>query len=304
MKKRLVTIVGPTGVGKTSLALKLGLEFSGEIVSADSRQIYRGMDIGTAKSSDEDMAKVPHHLIDIVEPNDAFSLAQYQSLAYKSIEDILARKRLPILVGGSGQYVWAVLEGWSIPKVTPNNWYREELEKRLLSGESEELFQELKQMNPELASRVDKRNPRRLIRAMEISKFSDHRTARSKNPPDYSILIIGLTCPRHSLYKRIDLRVEQMISAGLESEVRELRAKNYADNSPSMSGIGYRQMISYIKGDINLVECVNQIKFESHRLARQQYNWFGLGKSEISWFDVDTDYYQSAKSLVNSFIKE
>jgi tRNA dimethylallyltransferase len=167
MSGRLVAIVGPTAIGKSALALKLAQEFGGEIISADSRQVYRHMDIGTAKPTAEEQACVPHHLINIVNPDQPFSLAEYQALAFQAINDIQTRRHLPLLVGGTGQYVWALLENWAIPRVAPDEELRRNLEARAEQGRAEELHEELKQRDAAAAARIDRRNVRRVIRALE-----------------------------------------------------------------------------------------------------------------------------------------
>ncbi len=170
---KLIAIIGPTGIGKTKLAIQLALRFHGEIINADSRQIYRHMEIGTAKPSKEELASVPHHLVDIIEPNREFSLAEYQRLAYDAIDDIQARGKVPFLVGGSGLYVWAVLEGWTVPKVAPDVTFRQQLEKKAETGQGADLYQELKQIDPLAASKIDPRNVRRVIRALEVTKLTE-----------------------------------------------------------------------------------------------------------------------------------
>ena len=189
--QRVVALVGPTGVGKSRIALLLAKEFGGEIVSADSRQVYRHMDIGTAKPTKEEMAQVAHHLIDVVKPDEDFSLAEYQRLAYRAVADIRSRGKLPLLVGGTGQYVWAVIEGWEIPRVAPDAALRTELEKRAAGGEGEVLYQELIQIDPDAAKRIDPRNIRRVIRAIEVSKTAKapFSSLKKKKAPDFQTLM-------------------------------------------------------------------------------------------------------------------
>ncbi len=210
---KLIAIIGPTGIGKTKLALQLARCFNGEIINADSRQIYRYMDIGTAKPTKEEVASVPHHLVDIIEPNQEFSLAEYQRLAYDAINDIQTRGKLPFFVGGSGLYVWAVLEGWVVPKVAPDVVFRRGLEKRAEIGEGADLYQELKQIDPLAASRIDPHNVRRVIRALEVTKLTEKPFSQlqKKQPPPYQTLIIGLTADRKELYRRADVRVDNMV---------------------------------------------------------------------------------------------
>lgn len=284
----LIAIVGPTGVGKSHLAVKMAQNFSGEIVSADSRQVYRHMDIGTAKPSRQDMALVRHHLIDIINPNESFSLAQYQELTNNAINGIIGRDRIPFLVGGSGQYVRAVLEGWGIPRVPPNPNLRRDLEEKAAGGGVKELYRELGLADPAAAGRVDRNNPRRVIRALEIARGSAGTAAGNGNneAPPFRHITIGLTRDRDELYRRIDTRVDRMIEQGLVEEVEKLVNMGYGLNLPSMSGIGYRQIGMYLEGNITLETAIQQIKFESHRFVRQQYNWFSPKDDRIRWFDL------------------
>jgi len=302
--KRLVTIVGPTGVGKSALALILANDFDCEIVSADSRQIYRLMDIGTAKPTACEQAQVRHHLLDIVAPNQDFSLSEYQQKAYQAIESVMALGKLPLLVGGSGLYVWAVLEGWQIPKVPPNPALRRELEERAQKGETSLLYQELWRLNAEAAARIDPRNVRRVIRALEISYETGVVQLPAKNPPFYTNLIIGLTCERQLLYERVDRRVDKMVQDGLLDEVKDILRQGFQPELPALTGIGYRQVVAYLQGKNSWEDTFQQIKNDSHRLVRRQYNWFSLKNDKIHWFDVETDYYNDAKALVSKFLVE
>jgi tRNA dimethylallyltransferase len=288
MHERVVAIVGPTGVGKSQIALHLAQKLDGEIVGADSRQIYRGMDIGTAKPTPPERAQVAHHLIDIVEPDGDFSLAQYQQLAYQRIAEIRQRHRIPLLVGGTGLYVWAVVEGWDVPQVAPDTGFRRQLEDRAALGEADTIFQELAKIDPESAQRIDPRNIRRVIRALEVSQTTGVPFSRlqRKTPPPFETRIIGLTAERAILYDRIDTRVDRMMAAGLVEEVRNLVSAGYKFDLPAMSGIGYRQVGDFLAGGTTLESAVQQIKNETHRFVRRQYNWFRLSDPKIVWFDV------------------
>jgi tRNA dimethylallyltransferase len=301
---RLLAIVGPTGVGKSRLALSLAQAFDGEIVSADSRQVYRYMDIGTAKPGKEEQALAPHHLINIVNPDEDFSLAQYQQLAYRTIEDIEQRSKLAILVGGSGLYVWAVLEGWRIPKVAPDLKLRRSLEEKVVRVGKNELHHQLAQVDPVAAQRIDPGNARRMIRAIEVYRgvrvpFSQ---LQLKTKPVFDTLIIGLTMDRVELYRRIDLRVDEMIKLGLVDEVRGLLDRGYDLALPAMSGIGYKQLGMYLGGELTLAAAIQHIKFETHRLVRHQYSWFRLKDDRIKWFDIQDDVDSHIIALVSKFI--
>src|SRR5712692_2940128 len=236
MDKRVIAIVGPTGIGKTALAVTLAQTFPGEIVSADSRQIYRYMDIGTAKPSPAERAAISHHLIDVVDPDQTLTLAEYQALAYAAIDDIHARGKIAYLVGGTGQYVTAVLEGWQAPEVPPNEALRAELEAYAAEHGAKALFDRLRALDPDSAARMDPRNLRRTIRALEvcIQTGQPFSVQRRKTPPPFSVLEIGLTMDRAALYSRLDTRIDQMMAAGLLDEVRALHQRGYSWRLPSM----------------------------------------------------------------------
>ncbi len=301
----LVAIVGPTGAGKSRLALRLAQTFNGEIVSADSRQVYRHMDIGTAKPSQSELSLVPHHLVDIINPDEDFSLAQYQQLAYRAIADIQQGNKLALLAGGSGLYVWAVLEGWGIPSVPPDSEFRHNLMERAAGGEADELYQELVKIDPVAAGRIDRRNVRRVIRALEVSRRAElpFSQLQHKQAPSFNALMIGLTMDRAELYRRIDLRVEQMIEQGLVEEVKKLVKMGYDFHLPAMSGIGYKQIGLFLSGELTLVAAIQQIKFETHRFVRRQYNWFRLRDERIRWFDIESEVESEIIAEVDRFIK-
>lgn len=296
----LIAILGPTAVGKSALALQLAEEFRGEIVSADSRQVYRGMDIGTAKPTRAERARVPHHLLDVVNPDEPFTLAQYQRLAYAAIADIHARGKVPFLVGGSGLYVRAVLEGLSIPRVLPNPERRRELEKE----EAGTLYARLQQLDPLAAAKIDPRNTRRVIRAIEVCKATGKPISalQTRAAPNYRVLRIGLTLPREELYRRINARVDQMIAAGLVDEVRGLIARGFAPDAPAMSGLGYRQIALYVKGEATLEEAVRLLKRDTRRFVHHQYSWFRLDDPRIRWFDVSVPRHDEIRALVVNFL--
>ena len=297
-------MVGPTGAGKSQLGLKLAREFNGEIVSADSRQVYRHMDIGTAKPTPEEQALARHTIVDIIDPDEDFSLAQYQRLTYEAIDDIHRRGRLPFLVGGSGLYVWAVVEGWRIPRVPPDAGFRRGLEKRAAETGGQGLYEELVAVDPVAAEAIDSRNVRRVIRALEVARSGRGPASRlrGKQAPPYQTLIIGLTTGRAELYRRIDARVDAMIEQGLVGEVRKLGEMGYASAPPVATGIGYRQIAMFLRGELGFDEAVRQMKTETHRLARSQYAWFRLKDERIRWFDVQEEPEAQIRKLVAGFI--
>jgi tRNA dimethylallyltransferase len=303
--KKIIAIIGPTGIGKSNLAVKICQKINAEIVSADSRQVYRFMDIGTAKPDKNAQSLINHHLIDIINPDESFSLAEYQLQCKSIIEDVYNRKKIPLLVGGSGQYVWAVIEGWDIPKVIPDIEYRETLEKKAAEIGKEELYRELQSVDPEAAARIDSSNVRRVIRALEIAGNAEGNQSQQRNKkPVYNTLIIGLTTSRDELYRRIDARVDSMIEKGLVDEVQWLFERDYSADLPSMSGIGYKQIGMYLKGELTLESAIQQIKFETHRYVRSQYNWFKLKDDRIKWFDVQNDIESDIIETIYNFISE
>ncbi len=284
----LLVIVGPTAVGKTALSLHLAEAFDGEVVSADSRLFYRGMDIGTAKPTPEERARVPHHLIDIANPDETVGLADFQEQAYATITDIHTRGKSPLLVGGTGQYVRAVVQGWRIPRVPPDHTLRAELEAQAAREGADALHARLVQLDPAAAQRIDPRNVRRVIRALEVCLITGRPISeqQGKQPPPYRILQIGLTMERPALYDRADRRVEAMMEAGLENEVRRLVEAGYGWNLPAMSGLGYIQFKPYLEDQATLQDVVTEIKGTTHDFIRRQYNWFRLNDPHIRWFDV------------------
>lgn len=299
----LVVIVGPTGIGKSALALQLAAAWpatksaghAAEIVSADSRQIYRGMDVGTAKPTPGELAQVPHHLIDLLDPDQGFSLVEYQERAYAAIDDVLARGHLPLLVGGTGQYVRAVVEGWRIPRVAPDSDLRAALQAEAEQEGHQALYERLIEMDPDAADFVDARNVRRVIRALEVCLKSGRPFSeqRGSDPPPYDVLIIGLTMERDALYQRVDARVDRMVAQGLVQEMRGLvspppEGRGYDWSLPALSSLGYVQLRGFLKGRASLDECIVQIKHDTHRFIRQQYAWFRAmqARNQVHWLDV------------------
>ncbi len=300
----LVGLVGPTAVGKTELAIRLATAVGGEIVSADSRQVYRGMDIGTAKATASEQAQARHHLIDVLDPGQTMGLAEFQEKAYAAIADITARGRVPLLVGGTGQYVMAVVEGWQVPRVPPNRELRRDLYRQAHEQGPDALHARLRELDPTAAKRIDPRNVRRVVRALEVCLVTGQPISdqQGKSPPPYRILLIGLSLPRSQLYQRIDERVERMIHAGLEQEVRDLVAAGYGFDLPAMSGVGYGQFAPYLAGEATLEDVITDIQRSTRRFVRHQANWFRQDDARIHWFDVRTDPYDAVLDLVQHFV--
>lgn len=284
-------IIGPTAVGKTWLSIRLAEALDGEIISADSRLFYRGMDIGTDKPTFADRERVPHHLIDIAAPDEAITLADFQAKAKEIIRDVSERKRLPLVVGGTGQYFRALTEGWQIPRQEPDPALRRKLEDLAAVGGSEALLEQLKRVDPAGAEAIDPRNTRRLVRALEVSYLTGRPFSgqRLREEPFLAPFIVGLSRPREDLYRRIDERIHDMITGGLIEEVRSLLETGYSRQLPSMSAIGYQEIASYLEDEINLEDAVARMKRRSRQLVRRQANWFKPDDPQIRWFSAEPD---------------
>jgi tRNA dimethylallyltransferase len=285
---RLVAIVGATATGKTALAVELARRLNGEVVNADSRQVYRGMDIGTAKASPAEQAVARHWLVDVVAPDEQFTLARFLDLANAALADIWSRARLPIVVGGTGQYVWALLEGWRVPRVPPDRALRAELEERARRDGVASLLDELRAIDAGALSIIDVANPRRIIRAIEVTRATGRPYSewRRRDAPSFDARIIGLRMERPALYRRIDERVDAMLAAGLADEVRRLNAAGYGCDLPSMASIGYREVCAHLRGEMTLEQAAARIKTETHRLARMQHTWFRADDARIAWLEA------------------
>ncbi|MBM3935301.1 MAG: tRNA (adenosine(37)-N6)-dimethylallyltransferase MiaA [SAR202 cluster bacterium] len=300
-ERRIVAIVGPTGVGKSDLAIKMAKHLGGEVVNADSRQVYRHMDIGTAKPTPQQRAEVPHHLVDILNPDEEYSLAVFQKLAAKAIADIHGRSRKPILVGGTGQYVWGLLEGWQAPEVRPDAALRERLNARLATEGVGALHAELARLDPEAAARVDRLNPRRVIRAIEVAYDSTAASDKPRKvPPHYHATVIGLTLDRALLDARLDARVEAMVAAGWPDEVRRLLAMGYGQGLPSMSSMGYQELARCVAGEVTLEQAVEETKRRTRRFARKQNAWFRPGDPRIAWFQGTEEGHKAALEFIRN----
>lgn len=295
--------MGPTAVGKSDLAVRLALQFKGEVVSADSRQVYRGMDVGTAKPGSDQLRLVRHHLIDILEPDQEYSLAAFLLLARRAIRGTRRRGHLPILAGGSGQYVWALLERWRLPGAHPDPELRRQLERKLAQEGLAPLLVELERRAPAAARRIDRRNPRRVLRALELALGGQLPRPRRARALPASTYAIGLTLPRAELYRRIDQRIDRMLESGLLDEVRAVRER-CGPTAPVLGSLGYGQLVAHLEGRLTLPAAVSRIKTATHRFARQQYNWFRLGDSRIHWYNADQKGLDQAFQNVAAFLAE
>ena len=302
----IVAILGATASGKTSLSLKLASRFHGEIVNADSRQVYRYMDIGTAKPTPQERALVRHWLIDVADPDEEYNLARYQEDAQAALSDVWSRGKTAFLVGGTGQYVWALLEGWQVPRVPPDRELRRSLEERAQLEGAESLHRELAEVDAAAARRIDPRNVRRVTRALEVRRVTGRplSSLQDKLRPAFEALILGIAWPRAELYRRIDERVERMLAAGFVEEVQGLLARGYGPELPSMSSIGYRQVCRHLRGEMTLAEAVAEMKTENHRLARMQSAWFRRDDPRIHWVEGGEGLESEATRLVAGWLNE
>ncbi len=299
----LIVLVGPTAVGKTETAIRLAERLNGEIVSADSRLFYRGMDIGTAKPTLEERARVPHHLIDVTTPDRPWSLAVFQKAAEGAISAIHRRGRLPFLVGGSGQYIRALTHGWSPPAVAPNPALRAVLERLANERGQDWLYASLTRLDPPAADRIDPRNLRRVVRALEVilttgRRFSDQAL---HGQPRYHLLTIGLIRPRAELYARIDARIEAMFAAGLLDEVRALLASGLPPDCPALSAIGYRECVQVLAGKMSIEEAKAEMRRATRAFVRRQANWFKTEDAAIHWFNVSAEPLAEIEALIRRF---
>jgi len=303
-KAPLVLIVGPTAVSKTELAIQLAERFNGEIVSADSRLFYRGMDIGTAKPAVEERLRVPHHLIDVADPDNIWSLGIFQREANRAIKEIQEQQHLPFLVGGTGQFIHSIIEGWNIPAVEPNPLLRGILTRWAENIGPVELRKKLAVLDPQSAIAIDPSNTRRTIRALEVilttgKQFSDQK---KRGNIFYNLLLIGLICPRTELYQRIDERILTMINSGFVEEVRRLLDRGYSPELPTLTAIGYGEMVAYIQGKMSLDEAIVYMKRRTRVFVRRQANWFKENDSRIHWFQTGRTTMDDMGETINKWL--
>lgn len=297
-KQKLLVIIGPTAVGKTKLSIELAKKYNGEVISGDSMQIYREMDIGTAKIKTEEMEGVPHHLIDIKEPDESFSVAEFQQLVRTKINEIASKGKLPIIVGGTGLYIQSVIYDYQFSEATADDAFRMELEERAKVIGNEALHEELTRLDPASAAQIHPNNVRRVIRALEIFHCTGKMMSeyQKEQEPDllYQTALIGLTMEREKLYERINLRVELMMDDGLLDEVRRLYDSGLRD-CQSIQAIGYKEVYEFFEGKVSLDVAVENLKQNSRRYAKRQLTWF-RNKMDVQWFDM-TDVPNLSKKI-------
>lgn len=299
-KPRIVVIVGPTASGKTALGVALAQQFGGEIISADSRQIYRGMDIGTAKPTAMERAAVPHHLIDIKTPDEDYTVADYKADATAAIKKIAARGKLPIVVGGTGLYVKAVVENLDIPKTEAHPELRAKIESDIARNGLAAVFETLVALDPEAAYVVDPKNPRRVMRALEVAIATGEpfTAQRKKNEPLFSALTLGLNPEPELLRERINQRIDEMICDGLVDEVAQL-IKKYSTTSAAFDAIGYREIIAHLNGTISLDDAIAIMKTDTWHYAKRQMTWFKKDKT-THWIKNKDDAFALVQEFLTS----
>lgn len=300
MKPKVIVIVGPTASGKTAISIELAKKINGEIVSADSMQIYKKMDIGTAKPTEEEKENIKHYMIDIIEPNEAFNVAKYKEMAQKAIDEIISKGKTPIVIGGTGLYINTLINGIEFKEIETDKTYREQLEKEAKENGIDIVYKKLQEIDPEAAKNIDKNNIRRVIRALEIYKL----TGKTKTQLDkesikevqYDYKIFGMLWEREELYDRINKRIDIMIENGLIDEVKELTQK-YKISNTAMQGIGYKEVIEYLENKISIEDMKEKLKMETRRYAKRQITWFKKDK-RITWISP-----KNKEECVNQIIK-
>ena len=297
----LIVLTGPTAVGKTKLSLSLAKAVNGEIISADSMQVYRGMDIGTAKIRPEEREGVPHHLIDILEPEEEFNVVSFQKLAGQAMEDIYSRGKIPVLVGGTGFYIQAVTNAVDFTESETDTEYRRQLGRFAAEYGAAALHKKLEQADPQAAAAIHENNIRRTIRALEFhrqtgGRISEHNAVQRSHDSPFELYYFVLTAPRETLYQRINQRVDEMLAAGLAEEVRTLRERGCARTLVSMQGLGYRELYAWLEGELPLEAAAEQIRQNTRHFAKRQLTWFRREK-QVIWLDKSEFDYDDGKIL-------
>lgn len=310
MKKPLIVLTGPTSVGKTSLSISLAKAVNGEIISADSMQVYKGMDIGSAKIRKEEMQGVTHYLVDILEPEEEFHIVKFQELAKAALEEIYAKGKIPILVGGTGFYIQAVTRDIDFTQAEQETSYREELEQFAKEKGAEYLHEKLREVDSKSAENIHANNVKRVIRALEFyhqngTPISEHNEEQKQQTSPYNLAYFVLTAPREILYERIDRRVDQMMEEGLLEEVKSLRERGCHRGMVSMQGLGYKEILAYLEGEYPLEEAVRILKRDTRHFAKRQLTWFRR-EQDVIWVDKEQFHWNEAEILeyMMSVLKE
>lgn len=302
--KPMVVLTGPTAVGKTELSIQLAQKLDGEIISADSMQIYQKMDIGTAKIRKEEMDGIPHHLIDVLDPSEEFNVARFQEMAKDALAGIYRRGRIPLIVGGTGFYIQGLLYDIDFTKEEQDFRYRENLQKKAKEEGAQAIHKMLQAVDPASAQKIHPNNIKRVIRALEFyhlngRKISEHNEQESRKESPYRFAYFVLNQNRTTLYERINHRVDLMLEAGLVEEVRRLKEAGYGKNLVSMQGIGYKEVLDYLDGKITLEETADQIKKDTRHFAKRQLTWFGREKEVIM---IDKDKYETEEEILEHML--
>jgi tRNA dimethylallyltransferase len=306
IKPNVLVIIGPTAVGKTKLSIELAKFLNGEIISADSMQIYKYMNIGTAKVTPEEMEGIKHYLIDEIYPNEEFSVAQYKETAEKYIDEVLRKNKLPIVVGGTGLYINSLIDNIKFSETICDEEYRQSLSELAIRNENDYLHNMLHEIDPETAKRLHPNDTKRIIRALEVYKctgntISYYQSISKLNPPKYNYILIGLSMDREKLYSRIDLRVDKMMDEGLIDEVKKLLGLGYNLSLTSMQAIGYKEVIEYLEGRISFSDAADNIKKGTRHYAKRQFTWFRRNDN-IKWFNVTDNDYKNIFKKVHEYI--
>ncbi|MDA1060746.1 MAG: tRNA (adenosine(37)-N6)-dimethylallyltransferase MiaA [bacterium] len=273
-KRPLIVVLGPTASGKTGISLKIAHQIGGEIISTDSRQIYKGMDIGTDLLSEEDQEGIAHHMLGITTPDQPLTLAQYRELALSKIEEIYKRGNTPMLVGGTGLYIDSIIKDYDIPRVPPDEKLRKKLQKELEKKGSEHIHKKLEKIDPKAAATIHPNNSRYIIRALEVAMNKSEKPVSHKKNIEFDVFMVGVKWPREELYKRVNERVHRQLKRGLTEEVKHLVEKGYDENLPAMSSLGVKEIIPYVRGEMALDECIEILKRNTRRYAKRQMTWF------------------------------
>jgi tRNA dimethylallyltransferase len=305
-KEKLLVLIGPTAVGKTKLSIELAKKYNAEIISGDSMQIYKKMDIGTAKIQSSEMEGIPHHLLDLKEPDESFSVAEFQQLVREKITDIHKRGKLPMLVGGTGLYIQSVINDYKFTETCSDDAFRQELEEKALIKGNEYIHDLLMQIDPESAERIHPNNVRRVIRALEVYHCTGKTASEYQQGQEhellYNVALIGLTMDRDKLYERINLRVNLMLEDGLLEEVKALYNNGIRDVQ-SIQAIGYKEIYEYLDGLVTFEEAIEILKQNSRRYAKRQLTWF-RNKMDVTWFDMTgIDSYSKKMNEISLFIE-
>ncbi len=304
-KEKVVVICGPTASGKTALSIELAKKIGGEVVSCDSMQIYKDMDIGTAKPTIEEMQGIKHYMIDILSPDERYSVADYKVQAKKAIREIIEKGKTPIVVGGTGLYVDSLIYEIEYPNIQFDEKYRAKLEKQVEEKGLEELYKKAEEIDPEAIQKISKNDKKRILRILEIyhatgkNKTEQEKKSREKEP-EFDYLVYGLNMPREKLYKKIDLRVDVMIKQGLIEEVKKVY-KKYRKFPTAMQGLGYKEVVEYLNNNLTKEEMIDKIKQETRRYAKRQMTWFRKNKQTI-WLDTENTIQNNIQIILEGLI--